>query len=137
MWYNVYWINKFGGDNTRIIINGYLKNITESEYTPINVNGIKTKNKISYIFNEERFILRLLSNKKIILERETNQTKNAIYFEHSKRIPSVYTLKENDLDINIDITTKFIEITTNSIKIIYLVNESNNEYEYFIKYSLK
>ena len=81
--------------------------------------------------------MRLLSDKKIALERETTQTKNTIYFEQSKRIPSIYTLKENDFDINIDITTKYIENGKNSIKIIYLVNESNNEYEYFIKYSLK
>lgn len=55
-----------------------------------------------------------------------------MYFENSKTIPANYTLKDKDITFDIDITTISLDITNNEIKIIYLVNDSNNKYEYYI-----
>jgi hypothetical protein len=55
-----------------------------------------------------------------------------MYFNYLKTIPSLYTIKENDLTLEIDITTIDIDITDNEIKIIYLVNDSKNKYKYYL-----
>lgn len=58
-----------------------------------------------------------------------------MYFEINKTISSIYTLKQNNITINIDILTNKIELDENSIKILYTVIDSNVVYEYNIEMS--
>lgn len=74
----------------------------------------------------------MISKNQLILIRETKEIKNTMYFETSKKISSIYNLKENDLTLEINITTISIERTKNEIKIIYLVDDSKNKYEYYL-----
>jgi len=58
-----------------------------------------------------------------------------MYFEKNKKISSLYTLKENNITLDIDILTNKLEINTNSIKIVYTIIDSNMVYEYNIEMS--
>ena len=58
-----------------------------------------------------------------------------MYFETKKVISSIYTLKENNITINIDILTNKIELNKKNIKILYTVIDSDIEYEYNIEMS--
>ena len=53
-------------------------------------------------------------------------------FEKSKTIPSTYVVKAQDISLEIDITTLEIIVTETSIKVVYLVNDSENKYEYYL-----
>ena len=117
----------------KIKIKGYLKNITENTETQINTTAIKTKNKISYIIDKDKYTINILSPNKLILLRENNEIKNIIYFESNKTTQSLYTIKENDLTLEIDIKTINIVINNNNINIIYLVKDSNTKYDYNIE----
>lgn len=119
----------------KIIIKGYLKNLTENETNSFQIPAIKRKNKISYIINNEKYTLNILPTNKLILIRENNEIKNTLYFELNKTLSSVYTIKENNLTIEIAIKTLNIVIKENTINIIYLVKDSNNKYEYNIEMS--
>lgn len=123
------------GDFTKILLNGYLKDITNNEEILINTPAIKTDNKISYFLNKEKYSLELITPKKLILKRTTDEIDSTIYFELNKVIPAKYTLKGNNLSIQIDIRTKKIEITDKYIKITYTVIDSDIIYEYYIEMS--
>ena len=122
------------GDNTRIKIKGYLKNNTENTTEYFTSNAIKTKNSITYIYNKNKYKLKKI-NKTLILIRENTEILNVIYFDVKKKISSSYLLKKEDFNIEIDITTISIEKGQNYIKILYLVNDSNNKYEYYLEMS--
>lgn len=55
-----------------------------------------------------------------------------MYFEKSKTISSTYTIKKEEITLDIDITTLSLTINDNEIKLNYLVTDSNNKYEYYI-----
>lgn len=119
----------------KIKVKGYINNITDKYKNDFNTSAIKTKNKISYIIDNDKYILNILSSKKLILVRENNEIKSTIYFEQNKTISSLYTLKEKDITLEIDIKTLDIKTTENKITITYLVKDSNNKYEYNIEMS--
>lgn len=124
-----------GGIFTKINLNGYLKNITDNETIKINTNAIKAKQKISYNLENEKYILHIISPTKLILNRTTNEIDSTFYFELNKVLPTIYTIKENDLSLEIEIKTEKIEITDKYIKIIYAISETGNQYEYYIEMS--
>ena len=119
----------------KIKLKGYLKNKTDNELTKFSCKAIKTKNKISYIIDKDKYTLNILSPNKLILLRENNEIKSILYFENNKCISSLYTIKENNLTLEIDIKTQSIVMNDNNINIIYVVKDSNNEYEYNIEMS--
>lgn len=119
----------------KIKVKGYINNITDESKTVFSTSAIKTKNKISYILNNDKYILNILSPKKLILVRENNEMKSTIYFEKNKTISSLYTLKEKDITLEIDIKTLDIKVEEKQITITYLVKDSNNKYEYNIEMS--
>lgn len=118
----------------KIKLNGYIKDMEKNEVTKIHTQAIKTKNKISYQVNQERYTL-YLSSEQFILNRNTDTIDCTIYFEQNKTIPAIYHIKENDLSLEINIKTNLIERTDNHIKVNYTVIESNNNYEYKIEMS--
>ena len=126
---------KGGGILTKLNIKGYLKDITNNEITEINTKAIKVKDKISYYLDQEKYTLKIISPTKLILKRITKEIDSIIYFEENKILPSDYSLKDNNLSLNIDIRTNKINLKDEFIKISYTVIDSNNNYEYYIEMS--
>lgn len=58
-----------------------------------------------------------------------------MYFEKNKSISAIYTLKMNNISLDINITTLSLEIKDDYIAVKYLVTDSENEYEYYIGWS--
>ncbi len=123
-------------NDIKIKVKGYLRDIDEGTITNIDTFGIKNKNKITY--NEETVTNTILQeDNKLILIRENNEFKNILIFDLNKETISEYSLKENDLTIELNIKTNLVEIEDNYIKVRYLVIDSDNEYEYSIEMSDK
>ena len=124
-----------GGNITKINLKGYLKDITNNETTKIDVHAIKNKDKISYYLDNEKYIIKIISPTKLILNRTTNEIDSTLYFELNKILTTNYTIKANNLSLGIDIRTTNLEINDNYIKISYTVIDSDNNYEYYIEMS--
>ena len=124
-----------GGNFTKIHLKGYLKNITNNETTKIDTIAIKNNQKLSYYLDNEKYILKITTPKKLILNRTNNEIESTIYFELDKMIPALYIIKENALSLEINIRTNSIELNEKFIKILYTVVDSNNDYEYYIEMS--
>ena len=45
----------FGGDIIRVFVNGYLKNNTDGENTIFKEKGIRTKDKLSFVFDDVKY----------------------------------------------------------------------------------
>jgi len=120
---------------SKIKIAGMLKNITDNEINKFTTTAIKQKDKYKYLVNDEKYILTIITPNKIIMNRTNNEIEQTMYFEKNKTISSIYTLKENNITINIDVLTNEIELTENSIRILYTVIDSNISYEYNIEMS--
>ena len=90
------------------------------------------KNRLSYVYDNYKYTLIIESNEKAILIRENNEIKSIINFTKNKTKQSNYILKNENITLDIDITTLVIEIDNNAIKIDYLVNDSNDKFEYYI-----
>ena len=123
------------GDFTKILLKGYLKDITNNEENLITTPAIKTNKKISYFLNDERYILQIVSPEKLIQNRTNKEIDSSLYFELNKVMPAIYTIKENELSINIDIRTNELEINDKYIKVAYTVIDSDTNYEYYIEMS--
>jgi len=119
----------------KIKINGYIKDINNNIITRFTEKAIKTKTKISYILNNEKYTLKIITFKKLVLIRENNEIKNIIYFELNKTISSEYIIKQNNITLDIDIKTLDLVINHNIINIMYLVIDSQSKYEYKIEMS--
>lgn len=124
-----------GGIFTKIHLKGYLKDLTNNETTNINTTALKNNKKITYYLEKEKYILKIISPTRLILNRDTIEIDSTLYFELNKVLPANYTIKENDLSINIDIRTNKIELNDNYIKIMYTVIDSDTNYEYYIEMS--
>lgn len=120
---------------SKIKIAGMLKNITDNEINKFTTTAIKQKDKYKYLVNDEKYILTIITPNKIIMNRTNNEIEQTMYFEKNKTISSIYTLKENNITINIDVLTNEIELTENSIRILYTIIDSNISYEYNIEMS--
>ena len=112
-----------------------LKNITENDIKTFEASAIKQKDKYKFIIDNERYILTIIAPNKIIINRNNKEIEHTMFFEENKTISSIYTLKTNNITINIDILTNKIELSENNIKILYTVIDSNIVYEYNIEMS--
>ena len=120
-------------EEMKININGYIKNINTNEKQTINSISIYNKNKISYLDNNDKYTIKLPSKDKLILIRENNDILSTMCFEKNKTIECNYIIKTNDINLFIEITTLSLEINDKYIKVLYLVNDSNTKYEYYIE----
>ena len=124
--------NYVWGDIIKIRIKGYLKNISTNDIIEIDCFGIKSKDKINYNFNNVKTIIKI-TNKELILFRENAEFKNVLSFIENKKTLNEYYVKENGLSLEINILTNKLDVSNNFIDIIYLVEDSNVEYEYKIE----
>jgi len=120
----------------KIRVKGYLKDIDEGKITNIDCLGIKNKDKISYLEDKVTNIIKQ-EDDVIYLIRESDEFKNILKFKINTETVSEYLLKENNFTIELNIKTTNIEKNDNSIKISYIVIDSDNEYEYYIEMSDK
>lgn len=126
---------KFGGDFTKIIIKGYLKNITEDKINKFSCKAIKNKNKISYIIDKDKYTIEHFNQKKITLTRETSDYISKMVFINNKKTIIDYLIKDNNIFLEINMKTKNISISDKYIKINYIITDSSNEYEYYLEMS--
>ena len=124
-----------GGNFTKINIKGYLKDITNNETTTINTTALKNNQKLSYYLDKEKYILKIISPSKLILNRQTNEIDSTLYFELNKVVPAIYIIKENNLSLEINVRTNKFELSESYIKVSYTVIDSDTNYEYYIEMS--
>ena len=117
----------------KIKVKGYLKNITDNEITEFEEKAIKSKDKITYVNDSVKTIIRTCDND-IMLTREGSDFVNTFVF-NKKNSRCNYFLKENNLDVDIDIITNIIDNNDKYIFIKYVVVDSECEYEYKIEMS--
>lgn len=123
----------FGSDIIKVKINGYLRNNTEHEVFEFSEKAIMNKDKISYSCDKVKYNV-IFSKDEVILKREGVDFINSFIFNKNNS-KSNYLLKSHNCDVDIDITTKELVVTTNSIYIKYLIVDSNSEYEFKIEMS--
>ena len=117
----------------RIKIKGYLKNNTDNEIHCFEEKGIINKNRIIYSYDGVKFSIRI-NNNELILVREGIDFINTFVFSEKKSNCNYY-LKENNYDVDIEVKTIKMNISTNNIYVKYLVLDSNCEYEYNLEMS--
>ena len=114
----------------RILIKGYLKNISENEIVNFECKGIKNKNKVTYVDNDVRFNIKI-NDDNVMLIRDGADFINTFIFDRNKKNSiSNYLIKENNCDVDIDIDVIDLKIDDNIIYIKYLISETNCIYEY-------
>ena len=119
----------------KISIKGHIKDITSDEINSFKTKAIKTKDKISYIIDNEKYILKINSPEQLILNRETDEISSTMYFELNKTKSSIYSIKNQNINLDINVRTNKIKVADNFIAINYTITDSNNEYEYKIEMS--
>lgn len=119
----------------KIHITNTLKNITDNIIKKDSIKGIKDKNTIKFIIDNEKYILKVLSNTEIVLNRNSDIIENTMYFKLNKKSTSIYTVKKEGYNIEIDIKTTILNIEKDKIEIHYTIIDSNNNYEYIIEMS--
>ena len=112
-----------------------LKNKTENQEAKDTIVAMKEKNKITYKIEDFKYIIKIISPNSLILNRNNKSIECTMYFEQSKVIPAIYTLKEEGYNIEINIKTNKIHIDNELIEIQYEVKDSNTSYEYHIEMS--
>ena len=131
MRYDMISLEMFGSDIIRVKITGYLKNNTDSEMIIFNENGIKNKNKISFLNDNVKYNITNNDNE-VILKREGNDFINYFKFNVDSSICN-YLLKDNNYDVDIDIKTNIIDVNDNVIYVKYVIIDSMCEYEFKIE----
>ena len=112
-----------------------LKNLSENSSIIEESIAKREKNKITYKINDDSYILKIVSPKKIVLNRNSQNLECTMNFEMNKTTSVIYTLKKEEYTIEIEIKTIFLNITENTIEIKYLVKDSNMDYQYKIEMS--
>ena len=112
-----------------------LKNINENTIEKEETIAIKQNKKLIFKIKEDKYILKIISPNNVILNRNNNDIECTMYFNLNKKTNSLYTIKKEDYNLEIEIQTNFIKISDNSIIIHYNVIDSNSSYEYHIEMS--
>ncbi len=119
----------------KIKVKGQIHNLMNNETNNFETNAIKNKNKLFYQLDDEKYTLLLKFPNQLILNRETPTINSTLYFEKEKSNSSIYYLKEQDINLEINIKTNHIELSDTSILINYTVIDSDITYEYQIEMS--
>lgn len=118
----------------RVLIKGYLKNISENEITNFEYRGIRNKNKITYVDDDSvKFSIKIGDNE-IIVIRDGNGFINTFVF-NVNRSNCNYFVKDNNYDVDIGVDTIYMEVSDNIIYIKYLIVDSGCVYEYKLEMS--
>lgn len=121
----------FGGDIIRVSVNGYLKNNTDGENTIFKEKGIRTKDKLSFVFDDVKYSIKINDND-IMLVRDGNDFINSFSFSE-KSGKSNYYLKEHGYSIDMDVNVDVLVIDDNKIFIKYVIAQTGCEYELMIE----
>ena len=121
----------FGGDIIRVFVNGYLKNNTDGENTIFKEKGIRTKDKLSFVFDDVKYSIKINDND-IMLVRDGNDFINSFSF-NEKHGKSNYYLKEHGYSIDMDVNVDVLVIDDNKIFIKYVIAQTGCEYELMIE----
>lgn len=121
----------FGGDIIRVSVNGYLKNNTDGENTVFKEKGIRTKDKLSFVFDDVKYSIKINDND-IMLVRDGNDFINSFSFSE-KSGKSNYYLKEHGYSIDMDVNVDVLVIDDNKIFIKYVIAQTGCEYELMIE----
>ena len=113
-----------------ILINGYLKNISENEIVNFECKGIKNKNKVTYVDNDVRFNIKINDDNVMLIRDGADFINTFIFDKNKKNSISNYLIKENNCDVDIDIDVIDLKIDDDIIYIKYLISETNCIYEY-------
>lgn len=114
----------------RILIKGYLKNISENEIVNFECKGIKNKNKVTYVDNDIRFNIKINDDNVMLIRDGADFINTFIFDKNKKNSISNYLIKENNCDVDIDIDVIDLKIDDDIIYIKYLISETNCIYEY-------
>ena len=115
----------------KVRIKNTLKNYNEKKEDLIETFAIKNKEKISY--HDDNTIYKLLiSNKKTLLIRETEEFIHKFVFDLDNITKSEYYIKELNTSIDISIKTTKLNISENRIEIDYEIIDNNNQYSYIL-----
>ena len=95
-------------------IKSELKNLTTNEITNHNSNCIVNQNKIKYQDNDTSYEIRIKNNE-IIVIRDNSKFTHAMQFQKDKTHKSNYLLKEPDLNLELNIKTKELDIKEDKI----------------------
>ena len=115
----------------KIRIKNTLKNYNEKAEDLIETFAIRNKGKISYQKDNTIYKL-LLSDKKILLIRETEEFIHKFVFDLDNITKSEYYIKELNTSIDISIKTTKLNISENRIEIDYEIIDNNNQYSYIL-----
>ena len=121
----------FGGDIIRVSVNGYLKNNTDGENTVFKEKGIRTKDKLSFVFDDVKYSIKINDND-IMIVRDGNDFINSFSFSE-KSGKSNYYLKEHGYSIDMDVNVDVLVIDDNKIFIKYVIAQTGCEYELMIE----
>ena len=119
----------------KVSLKSTLNNITEKENTIDKTIAKKEKNKLTYQIGDDSYLIKIISQNKIVLTRNNSSLECTMYFEKNKKTFALYTLKEEGYNLEIEIKTTYLEIKDNIIEIKYTVTDSNTNYEYKIEMS--
>lgn len=119
----------------RIHLKVQIKNRTNGDNTFYEINGLKQKNKLTYYYNKEKYSLEINSFDKLILTRETSELNSKLFFEKNKTTTSLYSIKDQNITLEINIKTISIELFDTMIKIVYNLIDTDEIYEYQIEMS--
>ena len=114
----------------RILIKGYLKNISENEIVNFECKGIKNKNKVTYVDNDVRFNIKINDDNVMLIRDGADFINTFIFDKNKKNSISNYFIKENNCDVDIDIDVIDLKIDDDIMYIKYLISETNCIYEY-------
>ena len=114
----------------RILIKGYLKNISENEIVNFECKVIKNKNKVTYVDNDVRFNIKINDDNVMLIRDGADFINTFIFDKNKKNSISNYLIKENNCDVDIDIDVIDLKIDDGIIYIKYLISENNCIYEY-------
>lgn len=114
----------------RILIKGYLKNISENEIVNFECKGIKNKNKVTYVDNDVRFNIKINDDNVMLIRDGADFINTFIFDKNKKNSISNYLIKENNCDVDIDIDVIDLKIDDDIIYVKYLISETNCIYEY-------
>lgn len=119
----------------RILIKGYLKNISENEIVNFECKGIKNKNKVTYVDDDVRFNIKINDDNVMLIRDGADFINTFIFDKNKKNSISNYLIKENNCDVDIDIDVIDLKIDDDIIYIKYLISETNCIYEYKLEMS--
>ena len=105
---------------------------TEDEILNNNTLGIITDNTIKYNDNNIIVVVKYDDNK-VVITRENNEYQLEMIFVKDKTINGNYLLKDNNINLKLEILTKELIIDNNKIEITYILNDELRKYRLHIK----